>query len=257
MGGVSRMKIKKFFQTSFLLTSMLCLLVGSTLVSAESVAPAPALFDCSKFEGDVSYKTSADGSIKKVIEIKDVKHFGEQNNLRLNEGDKVTLVLPVSSNNNNSDEVIDIHNSILNNSNNNKYKKFEDVFEPLEITKYIKNVRETGNACGSKVIRNSFYAPPGGEMTISQGVQASYTSSVEISTSIISKAVGFQVTESYNVSDKQHIVVPEGKRGELKAFPYYETKTFEIWELGVVYNKKIGDGTALFPFGVCFVERVY
>ncbi|WP_019418948.1 hypothetical protein [Paenibacillus sp. OSY-SE] len=251
------MKIKKIFQTSFLLTSMLCLLIGSASVSADSVSPAPTLFDCSKLEGDVSYKTSADGSIKKVIEVKDVKQFSEQNNLRLNEGDKVTFVLPVSSNNNNSDEVIDIHNSILNNSNNNKHKESEDIFEPLELARYIKNVKDTGNACGTKIIRNSFYAPPGGEMTISEGVSASYTNSVTITASVITKAVGFDVAKSYNVSDKQTIVVPEGKRGELKAFPYYETKTFEIWEIGVAYNKKVGDGTALFPVGVCFVDRIY
>lgn len=90
-------------------------------------------------------------------------------------------------------------------------------------------------------------------MIIKQGIQATHSTTVSIDAKIVSTAL---ITASYAIEEEQNIKVPDNKRGRIIAYPKYDVNTFEIWEAGLIYNKKIGDGTAFYPKGVCFVTII-
>lgn len=116
---------------------------------------------------------------------------------------------------------------------------------------YIK-VKSSTNACSSESFRESFYEPPGGEMIVEESFSATYSSDVKVDAEIISAGVGFSVTKSYKVSDKQKVSVPYGQTGVIRAYHYYRMVKFDVMESGWFSDSKIGEGYALQPIGVCF-----
>lgn len=94
-------------------------------------------------------------------------------------------------------------------------------------------------------------------MTISQGLSATFSSSVSVNASVVTAGVGFDVAETFNVSDSQNISVPKGKRGEIIAHPIYLVKEFEVWSKGWFSDSLLGSGTAYKPIGVCFATYIF
>lgn len=248
------MRIKKMFEVAMML-SLACLLFVTSAASAKTtdLTSSPKLMNCFDVAGNVTYKTAPDGSITKIIEVQNVSEFSEQTNLRLDPDSKVTIYIPDSSDN-------DQPNYSSNNSNENSEQNYlstnPNVAPFVELAKYIANVSDPYEACGSKSIRDSDYDPPGGKMVIKQGIQATHSTTVSIDAKIVSTALKYDVTASYAVEEEQNIKVPDKKRGRIIAYPKYDVNTFEIWEAGLIYNKKIGDGTAFYPKGVCFVTII-
>ncbi|QDS34410.1 hypothetical protein [Brevibacillus brevis] len=187
--------------------------------------------------GDVSYQ-NFDGVTKKVINIKDTKKFGEINGMNVKPTGEITLVVPMVKS---TPKLID--------------RTGPDV--SILAAQYVKVKRES-EACGTKKIRSSSYAPPGGKMIISESVNASYNANVSVSAAAVSAGVGFSVTKGYNVSDEQPITVPPGKSGIITAYPWYQTYEFDVMERRPwpLEDEVVGSGTAYLPIGVCFVPKI-
>lgn len=69
--------------------------------------------------------------------------------------------------------------------------------------------------------------------------------------------VGFNVTDTFAVSDAYQVVVPAGKTATIEARPVYLNKYFEVWDdvcMGSDYN--LGSGWASKPIGVSFVQWI-
>ncbi|MFF0826706.1 hypothetical protein ACFYU8_02025 [Brevibacillus sp. NPDC003359] len=207
-------------------------------VSAKSVDNNKVNY-CEDLEklGEVSYQ-KFNGITKKVIKIKDAKEFGEVHGMKVMPTSEVTLVVPMVKS---TPKLID--------------QTGPDV--SILAAQYVKVKRES-EACGTKKIRSSSYAPPGGKMIISQTVSASYSANVTVSAEAVSAGVGFSVTKGYNVSDEQPITVPPGKSGIITAYPWYQTYEFDVMERRPwpLEDEVVGSGTAYLPIGVCFVPDV-
>lgn len=118
---------------------------------------------------------------------------------------------------------------------------------------YVK-VTGTGEACGTELIRSSYYKGPStATMKISEGVTASFNASVSVSAKIVTSGVGFNVSKSYTVEDTYTIKIPSGKTYNIKARPILLTKNFQVWHDPLIgWDTKKGSGSAHKPIGVCF-----
>ncbi|MDD8000052.1 MULTISPECIES: hypothetical protein [Bacillus cereus group] len=45
----------------------------------------------------------------------------------------------------------------------------------------------------------------------------------------------------------------DGRYAEIRAYAEYTGYRFDVWESGWFGDKKVGNGTALRPVGICFV----
>lgn len=113
----------------------------------------------------------------------------------------------------------------------------------------LKNVSKS-NACGTSEIRRSTYSHPGGTMSVSEGVAATYSATGGISAAGITAQLGFDVTKSFGVSDSQKIEVSKGKSKTVKAFPTLDIYNFNVYN----GSTKKGSGNAQKPVGICFVQ---
>ncbi|WP_240371890.1 DUF6426 family protein [Anoxybacteroides rupiense] len=118
---------------------------------------------------------------------------------------------------------------------------------------YLKNM-SSGEACGTKIIRQSTFAGPAtATLSVKEGVNASWSSNTNVSAEVVSTGLGFNVTKSYEVSDTYQIKVPSGKTYTIVARPYYQTYNFDVWYDPIIGSDyKAGYGNAFKPIGVCF-----
>lgn len=117
---------------------------------------------------------------------------------------------------------------------------------------YITDLRGPSETCGVFPIRNSYFRPPGGSMTVSESSQASYGGNTSLSAEVISASVNFNVTDTFTVSDTQNIQVPSGKTANVKAHLMYDSWNFDVYQKGVFSDSRVGYGNADKPSGVCF-----
>ncbi|PTQ57883.1 MAG: hypothetical protein BSOLF_0394 [Candidatus Carbobacillus altaicus] len=124
------------------------------------------------------------------------------------------------------------------------------------VPKYYIQTTGTGQACGVEVLRDSYYyGPATATMTVTESVSAKWSANVGISASVVNAGVGFDVTESYTVSDSYNINVPPGYVAEIIAHPIYNVVTFDVWYDPMIGNPyKTGSGDAMKPIGVCLVQ---
>ncbi|MGG4499207.1 hypothetical protein [Brevibacillus reuszeri] len=229
------------FQKFLMVTLVLFLSVMAPAASARESANFPELINCENLEdfGDVSLQTQSDGTVDKVIEINNPNEFIKRFRPNATEiPSEITFFIPDDE----SDDSVILPSS--------------DIQALAASDTYI-NVKSIGKACGSVPFRESSYSPPGGKMIISEKRDASYSVSVNVSVEIISAGVGFSVTEGFQVSDEQLIEVPKGKLGVLRAYEKYQLITFDVMQKGLFGDKKIGQGTALKPVGVCFGQEIF
>ncbi|RJG22411.1 restriction endonuclease [Paenibacillus thiaminolyticus] len=217
------------------------LLVFSTSVSANAKihsASPKSTVACEDIRGEVSYQKDESGKIvKKITKVSDVEEYSKKFGITLPSPDAEILhISPVT-------EIAD---------------KSTPTNQPLWIGDlYIKNLEGPREACDSELLKHSYYDYPGGTMSVSQSVQASYGGAVSVSAEIINASVSFNVTHSYAVSDSQNVEVPFGKRASVKAFPVVYVWQYDIYKKGIFSDSYEGYGWAQKPTGVCFSVVIY
>jgi hypothetical protein len=130
--------------------------------------------------------------------------------------------------------------------------------QPIEGTRefgadeiYFKDIVTTEER--GELLRSSYYTYPGGTMTVSDSVSASFSTTVGLSSVVVSAEIGFDVTATYSISDSQNISVPYGKTYNVKAYVNNQKKSFEIWEDDLLFDDYLGTGETYKPIGVIFV----
>ncbi|MEK5431226.1 hypothetical protein MKY88_10150 [Lysinibacillus sp. FSL R7-0073] len=109
-------------------------------------------------------------------------------------------------------------------------------------------VTNTGQVCGVELIRSSYFPAGNAKMEINQKVRAQLSANVKVDLSVISAALGFDVSKEYMVTETWSDKVPAGQTWNVVANPTYLSKQYDVYRDG----KRTGDGTALKPIGVCF-----
>ena len=221
--------VKKCLVFGFLLTLIFNSFGFSAEAQGNTNEESPCVADFSSFDKQES-KIIESNSGNTVYEIKDLEQAASELNIPT-ETDDGTLV------------------SLA-------YSYTPQEVEPpiiMPFSLYIK-VTDSGEACGTEVIRSSYYPGPSKPtMTISEKVSATFSSDVSVSASVITAGVGFSVTKEFAVSDSYSISVPAGENYNIKARPIYLIKNFEVWNDPTIgWDTKKGSGYAKKPIGVCF-----
>lgn len=146
------------------------------------------------------------------------------------------------------------------NSNKNTIKRIHHVHYDYRCT----NVKNGSDYTGKAIIGKTS-GQPGTTISLSVNKSLSATSSTScsISDSIITAAVGFDITKSYGISHSASANVPSKVNGKkvktmtLSAYPIYKTKNFTIQRrakiVTTVYSwKDYGTGNARKPYGIYF-----
>lgn len=241
---------KKGLLKSALLATSLLLIVTSTSafaspepnkVSEVKTSNQESKFNnCVMVEGEESVFTDESGKLVEMTKISNVEEYAKQRGIQLTSPtDEIIHIRPIIDRNIQSDTT---------DPNNNIAPQAQAAAEY-----YVKNLSGPREACGADLIRLSYYEPPGGVMTINEGVQASYSVNASISVAtVVTAAVGFSVTSSFNVSDAQTVTVPQGKKAEVRAYAINHVWQYEIWERDLIWDDYVTDGIAAKPIGVCF-----
>lgn len=98
-----------------------------------------------------------------------------------------------------------------------------------------------------------YYGPYNLSATFGQTRNAGYSSSVSVSSSLVSAAVGFSVTSSYYKTGSHSASVPSGQSLNLRVHTNYLVKSFKVYNSGA----QIGSGTAWRPYSLIFREYWY
>ena len=147
-----------------------------------------------------------------------------------------------------------------------KYVAFnqdKEAYPSPQATITIKNVFYRDEACGTRVIcRNQatkrLEKPVTKDITLTGTVSNSYSldveSGVDVDVTTISAAVGFDVTESWSMSDNTHVDLEPGETITVEAFPLYEVYSFDVYQSSIwTGNEKVGSGDALQTVGFCTI----
>ena len=111
-----------------------------------------------------------------------------------------------------------------------------------------------------KLLRSSWYEYPGGQMEISQSINITYTissdKSLAISNDLLEAQLGYtygiDFTESYEIGERQDVIVKEGFKRNVQAYQNNMVYEFELWEEDLIKDDYIGPGTIYEPIGVIF-----
>ncbi|KPV56461.1 hypothetical protein QJ48_27580 [Paenibacillus sp. A3] len=70
---------------------------------------------------------------------------------------------------------------------------------------------------------------------------------------MVSAAVGFNVTQTYTVTDEQNDTIPSNySRAEVTAYANLDIWQYDIYKKGLFWDSYEGYGSASKPIGVCF-----
>ncbi|MCP3776569.1 restriction endonuclease, partial [Paenibacillus sp. MZ04-78.2] len=107
--------------------------------------------------------------------------------------------------------------------------------------------------CGIHVLRRDNLVYPGGKMSFTKSVATSITGTVTVDAQIVSAAVGFNVTQTYTVTDEQTVTIsPNYSRAEVSAYANYDIWQYDIYKKRIFWDSKEGYGSVSKPVGVCF-----
>ncbi len=127
---------------------------------------------------------------------------------------------------------------------------------------YIKNIKDLGNLWyfPNKILRSSTYGPGGqGTMTFTESVEAKVSTSVSVDASVVTAGVGFDVSESYSVSDSYTSrTLDSNERVLVEAWAYHNKKEYDIIKSPLFgSDSKVGTGSAHKPVGIRFMATYY
>lgn len=134
-------------------------------------------------------------------------------------------------------------------SNENNQNNYSQSLAPASY--YLKNKTAT-SACGSSVLKKVSGNSGSLTLSFSSKIAASWNTSVGVSASVVSAGVGFNVSAEYSVT-QSNTIDTNGRYAEIRAYAEYTGYRFDVWESGWFGDKKVGNGTALRPVGICFV----
>lgn len=119
---------------------------------------------------------------------------------------------------------------------------------------YVENI-EISESCETEVPPRCSAMGPGTLTTyLNEGVPATWNSNTRIRADKVSKALGFDVTMTYEVSTSHTIHIPVDKTYELAAYLIYELYNFDVYYSPIIGSDyHAGSGQAQKPSGVCFV----
>lgn len=163
----------------------------------------------------------------------------------------------------NADEVAAFYG--IDNPKEVKVTTFNKESKPIPAPRsiYINNVKAPKAACGAKEItRNSAVNNSNKTITktitLTGGVSNTYSTSVEgglnVEVASISAAVGFDVTDSWEMSDSTEVVLQPRETVSVTAYPLYDVYRFDVINDPIFGGpEKIGYGDAFECKGFCTV----
>ncbi|MCP3775100.1 restriction endonuclease [Paenibacillus sp. MZ04-78.2] len=233
--------MKKLFLKSVLALTVIVSVIPVSANANESTQIATSnssTVPCVKAEGKVSYETDANGITKEITEISNTQEYAKAYNLDLpSPNAKIVHVRTVSA----------------------SEKANLNILNAAEISAqgvgdyYLKNIEGPRRGCGIHALRRDNLVYPGGEMSFTDSVAASITGTVTVDAQIVSAAVGFNVTQTFSVTDKQTVTIPSNySRAEVSAYANYDIWQYDIYKKGIFWDSKEGYGSVSKPVGVCF-----
>ena len=241
-GGFVKKKRGFLFKFVPLLVCLLFILQTSSVSFADSssdLLETSNLNSCDKLLDSVSVeeleRTVSLENNTETIKIKNsdlVKKIVEENNFEKPSNllpSELTFVRSLSKENNQSD--------------------FSQSLAPASY--YLKNKTAT-SACGSSVLKKVSGNSGSLTLSFSSKIAATWNASVGVSASVVSAGVGFNVSAEYSVT-QSNTIDTNGRYAEIRAYAEYTGYRFDVWESGWFGDKKVGNGTALRPVGICFV----
>lgn len=103
------------------------------------------------------------------------------------------------------------------------------------------------------LLRSSDYSYPGGQMTVSESVEVTYSTTAGLSAEVVSTEIGFSVGKSVTVSDTQNVEVPSGQKRTCNAYVKLDHYEFDVIGDDIWFDDDLGTGTVDRPVGVIFV----
>ncbi|GLI09646.1 hypothetical protein YDYSG_56780 [Paenibacillus tyrfis] len=233
--------MKKLFLKSVLALTVIVSVIPASANATEStqiVAANSATVPCIKAEGKVSYETDANGITKEITEISNTQEYAKAYNLDLpSPNAKIVHVRTVS----------DSEKTNLNSANADKIST-QGIGDY-----YLKNVQGPRRGCGIHPLRRDNLVYPGGKMSFTESVATSITGTVTVSAEIVSAAVGFNVTQTFTVTDEQNVTIPPAySRAEVTAYANLDIWQYDIYKKGWFSDSYEGYGAVSKPVGVCF-----
>lgn len=130
----------------------------------------------------------------------------------------------------------------------------QEDFTPLTRALYLTNKVYTDRVYfTNSPLRTSSYSSPGGTMTVSEGVEVTWSSNTKVTAEVLEAELGYSHTSSHNISDAQNIEVPSGKRGYVTAYALHRKTTFDVYNNPLIGSDKyVGSGSSYKPNGVRF-----
>lgn len=229
---------KLFLKSILALTVIVSAFPLSANASESTHLSPPATIPCVKAEGKVSYETDANGVTKEITEISNTQEYAKAYNLDLpSPNAKIVHVRTLSTN----------EKTNLNSLN------ADEISTQGVGDYYLKNVQGPRRGCGIHPLRRSNLVYPGGKMTFTESVAASVTGTVTVDAQIVSAAVGFNVTQTFSVTDEQTVTIPSNySRAEVTAYANLDIWQYDIYKKGLFWDSYEGYGSASKPVGVCF-----
>ncbi|MFD3550620.1 hypothetical protein ACFWWA_00735 [Streptomyces goshikiensis] len=126
---------------------------------------------------------------------------------------------------------------------------------PAGTTDYyaIKNAHQISQSCGTNLLQaTSGRGKTTLVLSVEKSVAATVTKEVKVDLKYISAGMGWSVTNTYSVKNETRFEVPEGKWGNVQAFPLYDVYQGDAYQ-GVGGDLPTGKKVwAYKPVGVCF-----
>ncbi|SFT04580.1 hypothetical protein [Marininema halotolerans] len=93
-------------------------------------------------------------------------------------------------------------------------------------------------------------------LTVSDAVQAGYSSTTSVSAEVVTQGVGFNVSRTYTVTDSYSVKGKKGYKVILTAYPNYKKRDFKVYDDSCFGSDTYeGNGTDRKPVGVYFTKK--
>lgn len=205
--------------------SLLCLALSAVMIMGMSVTSFAA-------EGNPDESTST----TVITNPAEIEKFAADHDLLENPDDIVEII------------VSDVECPV--NGDTNVPAPANDVFSDEE---YIFELTNHNPSKRGMLLRSSDFSYPGGQMTVSETVEITYSSTAGISAEFISAEVGFSVSKSVSVSDTQNVEVPYGQKRTCNAYVKLDHYEYKVTGDDVFFDDDLGTVTVDRPVGVIFV----
>ncbi|MFF3068883.1 hypothetical protein [Kitasatospora sp. NPDC057936] len=114
-----------------------------------------------------------------------------------------------------------------------------------------RNISYHGQLCGTDLVDGvSGPGPMTLTLTQARSTATQWNASASINAGVLSAGIGFNVTDTVTKTETGSYTVPDGKFGNLQAYPLYDYWTFEVYDGSVGWT--VGSGEVKKPVGYCY-----